>query len=223
MSWERLTRDAERMARRRPADDVLQEILERAGEAGEPPPSLEIGRMLEVLAGERAVERMLEIGTGLGLNTVCLARGAARARLVSIADSGRGSDATRVLLESAGVADRVELVEGEPLDAAGRLDGRFDLIHLAAPVELLRRLVDRLLPRLEVGGLLTAEGLAPDTGGVGDSVDADLGEGEAAAAKAMAGYLVMHPQLDCCVLPIGSGLAVGRKKRPLVTEMGGPF
>ena len=45
----------------------------------------------------------------------------------------------------------------------------------------------------------------------------------AAAARSVAGYLVMHPQLDTLVVPVGDGLAVARKRRPLVTELGGPY
>lgn len=214
MSWERLTRDADRIARRRPADDLLQEILEQAEASGWPSPSLEIGRLLEVLAGERGVERILEVGTGLGFYAVCLARGAPSAELMSIPGPQDPVDSVRSFLERAEVVDRVRLVDGEPLASVDHLEQRFQLIHIGMPVEELRRLVDRLLPQLEVGGLLTAGGLVP-----GDEVTRE----ERDRAKAVAGYLVMHPQLDCSVLPIGRGLAVGRKKRPVVTEMGGPF
>lgn len=224
MQWNRLTEDAAKLARRRPADELLAEILEKSSERLDRVPSLDIGRLLEILAGERAVRRVLEVGTGLGFVTVCLARGAAEAELVSIDSDERHFEVVGAFLERAGVAERVRLSSGEPLDLGGRLEGRFDLLHLAAAPEVARRLVDHLLPQLEVGGLLTVENVLPASEPSDEEARDEAGDAAASElARAVAGYLVMHPQLDCTVLPIGSGLAVARKKRPTVTEMGGPF
>lgn len=214
MSWERLQSEAGRIGRRRPADDLLQAILDETAAAGLAVPSVHVGRLLEILAAERGIRRVLEVRTGLGFSTLCLARGALEAELVSLdADEGH-SERVVDFLERGGVADRVRLACGDPLELVEGLSGRFDLIHLGAPSPGPRRLVDRLLPQLEVGGLLTVEGVAPD----GEASDQ-----KGASAPPFAAYLVMHPQLDCCVLPVGRGLAVARKKRPVVTELGGPF
>ncbi|MDX1644602.1 MAG: class I SAM-dependent methyltransferase [Thermoanaerobaculia bacterium] len=224
MQWNRLTDDAALLARRRPADELLRAILEESPERLDRVPSLEVGRLLQTLAGERAVRRVLEVGTGLGFVTVCLARGAAEAEVVSIDRDERHFDRVGAFLERAGVAERVRLASGELLDLSGRLEGRFDLLHLAVAAEVARRLVDRLLPQLEVGGLLTVENLLPAPDSTDEAERSEARDGEASdRARAVAGYLVMHPQLDCSVLPIGGGLAVARKTRPTVTEMGGPF
>ena len=36
-------------------------------------------------------------------------------------------------------------------------------------------------------------------------------------------YLMIHPQLRAVMLPLGDGVAVATKSRPLVRELGGPF
>ncbi len=41
--------------------------------------------------------------------------------------------------------------------------------------------------------------------------------------RAFNGYFMMHPQLVSLVLPLGDGLGVAVKSRPLISEMGGPF
>ena len=72
---------------------------------------------------------------------------------------------------------------------------------------MLRQLLDCALTRLSVGGTILVDGVAPP----GD------------AASAVCGYFLMHPQLESVVLPLGRGLALGRKIKPLVTDVGGPF
>ena len=48
-------------------------------------------------------------------------------------------------------------------------------------------------------------------------------EEETEAIRAFNGYLMMHPQLRAVVLPLGDGVGLATKTKPLVTEMGGPF
>lgn len=224
MRWDRLTEEAELVARRRPADDLLQAILEASADQMKSTPSLEIGRLLEILAGERGIRRVLEVGTGLGFSTVCLARGARQAEVVSVDSDDLRFERVRGFLERAGVAERVRLLSGEPTALVDGLEARLDLVHLAMAPEVSRRMVDRLLPRLEVGGMVTVEHMEPQRPRDDREAGSGSSEDEASArARSVAGYLVMHPQLDCTVLPIGDGLAVARKKRPTVTEMGGPF
>ena len=43
------------------------------------------------------------------------------------------------------------------------------------------------------------------------------------ALRAFNGYLMMHPQLQAVVLPVGDGLGVATKTKPLIFEMGGPY
>ena len=217
MSWERLSADPAMLYRLRPPDDLLAEALDLAAERHERPPSLEMARLLEVLAGEPSVTRVLEVGRIDGVATLCLARGAPEAGIVSVGTAESDRAALEELFGRAGVGDRVRLLSGEPLAAVESLDGRFDRIHLSVGLSGAIRLIDRVLQLLAVGGLLSVEGVAVD-----DAADGEE-EGRAAAARSVAGYLVMHPQLDTLVVPVGDGLAVARKRRPLVTELGGPY
>ena len=211
MSWENPPADPEALFRVRPPDALMREAFERSAALGLGVPSLEIGRMLEILAGERSVRRVLEIGRGVGFSTLCLARGAAQAEVLSLDPIDDFRAEAAALLEQAGVEDRVVLSTGDPLLAIEAIEGYFDLIHLSVAIAETLRLVDRVLPKLAVGGVLTVEGLRPTEE---PSID---------RARAVAGYLVIHPQLDTEVLALGEGLGVARKKKPLVTEMGGPY
>ena len=211
MSWDDLSADPEALFRVRPPDALISEAFQRSAALGLGTPSLEIGRMLEILAGEPSVARVLEIGRGVGFSTLCLARGAAQAEVLSVDPRDDFRTEAAALVERAGLEDRVGLTTADPLSAIEAVEGYFDLIHLSVAIADTLRLVDRVLPKLAVGGVLTVEGLRPTD------------ESAIDRARAVAGYLVMHPQLDTLVLALGEGLGVARKKKPLVTEMGGPY
>lgn len=205
-----------------PRDPLLREMEEHAREREVPISDPEVARLLGILALSTGARRILEIGTAIGYGALCLARGAPEARVVTIEiDPGQISVA-RGYLERGGVADRVEIVQGAALDVLPRLQGPFDLAFVDAVKKEYRRYLDLLLPRLRVGGLVVLDNLlwagqvaAPPEDGSEDE--------QAEALRAFNGYLMMHPQLRAVVLPVGDGIGLATKIKPLISEMGGPF
>ena len=126
--------------------------------------------------------------------------------------------------ERAGVADRVELVQGAALEVLPRLEGPFDLAYVDAVKSEYRRYLDLLLPRMRVGGVVAIDNLLW-SGEVAEPPEDSEGAGDAQAdaIRAFNGYLMMHPQLESVVLPLGDGVGIAVKTRPLRSEMGGPF
>ena len=54
-------------------------------------------------------------------------------------------------------------------------------------------------------------------------VAGDAMDDETEAIRAFNGYFMMHPQLRSVLLPLGDGVGLASKTKPLVTELGGPF
>jgi len=211
-----------------PRDALLREMEEVAAEEGIPIADPELGRLLQVLARGNGARRILEIGTAIGYGTLCLARGAPEAQVVSIDTDRERLARARAYLERAGVADRVELIEGPALEVLSRLEPPFDLAYVDAVKREYRRYLDLLLPRLRVGGLVVVDNLlwggkvaAPLEDPDGDDPEAE--DPDADALRAFNPYLMMHPQLTAVVLPLGDGVGLATKTRPLVSELGGPF
>ncbi|HEV3458422.1 MAG TPA: class I SAM-dependent methyltransferase, partial [Thermoanaerobaculia bacterium] len=128
-------------------------------------------------------------------------------------------------LERAGVAGRVELLEGAALELLPRLEGPFDLVYIDAVKTEYRRYLDLVLPHLRVGGLVVIDNLLWG-GEVAEPPPVSEGEKEepqAAALRAFNGYLMMHPQLESVVIPLGDGVGLATKIKALRSEMGGPF
>jgi caffeoyl-CoA O-methyltransferase len=201
-------------------DALLAEMEDQAAREGIPISDPEVGRLLGILARARDARRILEVGTAIGYGALWLARGAPEARIITLDRDPAMLETARRYLARAGVAERVELVAGEALDLLAGLAGPFDFAYLDAAKREYRRYLDLILPRLALGGLVVADNLLWK-GRIAEPGEEDDPDAEALAA--FNGYLVHHPQLLALILPLGDGVGVAVKTKPLVSELGGPF
>jgi predicted O-methyltransferase YrrM len=204
-----------------PRDPLLREMEELGARESIPISDPEVGQLLSILARATGARLILEIGTAIGYGAIWLARGAPEARVLSIEADPQRLAAARGYLERAGVAARVELIEGKALEVLPRLQGPFDLVYIDAVKEEYRRYLDQVVPNLRVGGLVVCDNLL-----WGGSIAAPAGDEEdrsADALRAFNGYLMMYPQLQALILPLGDGVGVATKVKPTILEMGGPY
>lgn len=204
-----------------PRDALLREMEERAAREEIPISDPEVGKLLGILARAAGARRILEIGAAIGYGAVWLARGAPEARVQSVDIDPERLAAARGYLERAGVADRVELIEGAALEVIHRLDGPFDLVYVDAVKTEYRKYLDLVLPKLRVGGVIVCDNLL--WGGRVAAPGEDREDRDADALRAFNGYFSIHPQLQSVVLPLGDGVGVATKTKPTIFEMGGPF
>lgn len=204
-----------------PRDPLLAEMEEVGRREDIPISDPEVGRLLEILARAGGARRVVEVGTAIGYGTLCLARGAPEARICTIDTDGERLERARGYLERGGVADRVELLFGPALEVIPTLEGPLDLAYVDAAKSDYRRCLDLLLPKLAVGGTLVFDNLLWQ-GRVAEP-PADEDDETAETLAAFNAYLMIHPQLRAVVLPLGDGVGLATKTKPLISEMGGPF
>jgi predicted O-methyltransferase YrrM len=205
-----------------PADELVREMERFAAEHEVPISDPEVGRFLQILTRLVGAERVLEVGTAIGYGTVCMARGSAMARVVTIDRDSEALTRARDYLGRAGLLDRVELLEGEASRLLPELEGTFDLVYLDGDKTEYRRCLDLALPKLRVGGAVVVDNLL-FKGWVADPGEEEEEDPRVVALQAFNGYFMIHPQLASVVLPLGDGLGVATKIRPLISEVGGPF
>ena len=91
------------------------------------------GKMLHLLARMAGARRILEVGTLGGYSTAWLARALPPdGRLVTLEIDPHHAAVARRNMAEAGLADRVEVIEGPALESLARLDGAFDLVFIDA-------------------------------------------------------------------------------------------
>jgi caffeoyl-CoA O-methyltransferase len=203
-----------------PRDALLREMEERAAREDIPISDPEVGKLLGILARASGARRILEIGAAIGYGAIWLARGAPEARVLSVDLDPERLAAARGYLERAGLADRVELIEGAALEVIQRLEGPFDLVYVDAVKTEYRKYLDLTLPKIRVGGLIVVDNLL-----WGGEVAAPPEEPDrnVDALRSFNGYFMIHPQLQAVVLPLGDGVGIATKTKPTIFEMGGPF
>lgn len=210
-----------------PRDALLAEMERVAQEEGIPISDPEVGRLLRLFALTTRARQVLEVGTAIGYGALLMARGAPEARVLTIDRDPEMLKRARAYLERGGVAERVELVEGEALDVLDRLvDGQagpFELVYVDARKADYRRYLDRALLLVPVGGVILFDNLLWKGRVAEPSEEEDAEEETAETLRAFNGYMMIHPQLVAQVLPIGDGLGVATKTEPLIRELGGPF
>lgn len=123
-------------------DETMEHILKKNAEADMP--SIEVsrahGKMLHLMAKMAHAQTILEIGTHGGFSTAWLARALPEAgRMATLEADPKHAGIARGNLESAGVEDKVEVIEGEALSTLPTLMEkgylRFDFIFIDADKE----------------------------------------------------------------------------------------
>ncbi len=160
-------------------DAVLERVQSRSREAGLPeiqvsPPQ---GALLEVLARAVGATLVIEIGTLGGYSAIFLARGLAPGgRVVTLELDPTHAEVARTNLADAGVADRVEVLQGAALDSLARLRGELnepvDLVFIDADKRTYPEYLAAVLPMCRVGTLIVADNVVRD-GAVTDEENQD--------------------------------------------------
>jgi predicted O-methyltransferase YrrM len=124
------------------------------------------GRFLYAIARARRATRIVEFGTSMGVSTIYLA--------AALRDNGGGQligselEPTKVAraranLEAAGLADLVEIREGDALETLKDVDGEVDVLLIDGAWSLYLPVLKLIEPRLAPGAAILGENaFAPD-------------------------------------------------------------
>jgi predicted O-methyltransferase YrrM len=139
-----------------PIEKVLRSI--RAADTGQLAVSEEDGRFLRVLVAARGAKSVLEIGSASGYSAIWLGLGARESggRVVAIEYDKRRATEAASNIRAAGLADVVEVKQGDAFAVIPRLPGMFDFVFLDAWKPDYKKFFDLVFPRLTPGGVFVA-------------------------------------------------------------------
>jgi caffeoyl-CoA O-methyltransferase len=191
-------------------DQALGLIRKGISESGLPQISIrpEEGRFLQFLVQASRAKLALEIGTLGGYSGTWIARGLVEnGRLITLEVDPHHAAVAREHFKIAGVADRVEVREGNALDLLPQLSsvGQFDFIFIDAEKESYPDYLDWALENLQPGGIVVAHNafLHRDILNQTDKTE---------RIKSMQQFnnrLASDQRLISTVFPAGDGLAIG--------------
>jgi predicted O-methyltransferase YrrM len=157
----------------------------------------ETGRLLWILARAIDAKHIVEVGTSNAYSTIWLAD-AARAtggRVTTLEMNPEKIVLARANLQSAGLIDVVEILQGTATDSLTALAGPFDLVFLDADKAGYLQYLEIAVPKLRIGGILIADNATT----------------HAKELEEFTRRVKSHPQLFAVTIPMGNGEEVALK------------
>ena len=192
--------------------ELMAEMEDLAERESIPIVHWEAGRLLASLC--RALDpRVLEVGTAIGYSTLHMAEQLEAGRVVTLERDAERAAQARAFLERAGVAERVEVVEGDAGETIPRLDGPFDLLFLDGTKDEYRHYLDLAEPLLSPRALLVVDNvLMSGEAALPPGADARWRPEALEAVRALSRELMGSPRWLASVLPVGDGLALATRR-----------
>lgn len=156
------------------SDPILDAALE-ASEKAEPTYAVapNQGKFLSVLVKSHNASRVLEIGTLCGYSTIWMARALPDGGSITTLEAEpEYARIARANLESAGVADKVDIRVGDALDTLPLVGGPFDLIFIDADKTNIPEYFTWAMKLSRPGSLIIVDNVARD-GEIADENTAD--------------------------------------------------
>ncbi|MEJ2673258.1 MAG: class I SAM-dependent methyltransferase [Deltaproteobacteria bacterium] len=140
-------------------DALLQELEKEASRESIPIVGPVVGELLFILARATGAARILELGTATGYSGIFLGRACQdlQGRVVSLEHDAAMAGRARGNLARAGLAEVVEVREGEALKLMAAMGDTFDLIFLDIDKESYLPALSHCARLLRAGGLLLAD------------------------------------------------------------------
>ena len=151
---------------------AIQKLLTsiRAADRGQLAVSEEDGRFLRILIASTGARHVLEIGAASGYSGIWMGLGLRETggRLTTIEfDPVRAKEAA-ANIRAAGLADIVQVVQGDAFAEVPKLTGTFDLVFLDAWKPDYKKFFDQVFPRVSPGGLFLAHNVINKKSEMGD-------------------------------------------------------
>jgi predicted O-methyltransferase YrrM len=191
---------------------VMAEMEAVAERDGVPIVPWETGRFLAGLC--RAMDPVvLEVGTAIGYSTLHMAEQLVEGRVITLEMDRDRARQARSFWERAGVADRIELIEGDARSTIEQVPGPIDLLFVDAAKEEYGGYIAAAEPKLSDRAVLVVDNMLM-SGEVALPADTETWwRAEAlASARALNESLVGDDRWLACVLPVGDGIAFGVRR-----------
>jgi predicted O-methyltransferase YrrM len=193
-----------------PRSDVMAE-MEALGERDRIPiVPWETGRLLAVLVAALQPQRVLEVGTAIGYSTLHMAQALGESgTIVTLERDEQRIAQAREFWGRAGVADRIQLVEGDALANLPALEGPFDLAFVDATKQEYGDYLGLIESKLAPRGLVAIDNvLMLGEVALGEDEDTVWSKENLRAARELNQTLMRSDTWLTSILPIGDGVTL---------------
>lgn len=195
---------------REPPDPVLVEMEEHAARDGIPIVVPETGALLHALTLARRPQRIVEVGTAIGVSTLYMSRALPPdGTIVSFEIDRDRHEAARAYLQRAGVGDRCDLRLEDARRGLGELKhGEFEMAFIDGVKTQYGDYFDALLPLLGEGAVLAVDNVLMGGSVAEGRSDGHWTDDQISNARAFNERLIRHERLTGTITPVGDGVLV---------------
>jgi len=195
-----------------PRTGVMAEMEAVAERDGVPIVHWETGRFLAVLC--RSLDPVvLEVGTAIGYSTLHMAEQLEHGRVITLELREDRAAQARGFFERAGVADRVELIQGDARETLEAVPGPIDMLFVDAAKDEYKRYIELAEPKLSERALLVVDNmLMSGEVALPPGADTQWRAESLSAARALNAELIDSERWLACVLPVGDGIALAARR-----------
>jgi len=157
------------------------------------------GALLNLLVREAMASVIVEVGSGCGYYTLCLAEAARETggRVIAIEEDAKKVEEASAMLARTRLSDRVEFRIGDSLQRLSELEARVDFALIGGPRERYVACFELLTRRLGSGAVVVADRMIyPD--------------GQVAESERYRRRIRSSGDFESVLLPVGAGLEVAR-------------
>ncbi len=168
----------------------------------------EIGRVLMFFVSLTGAKRILDLGTCVGVSSICMARAAgADAHITTVDHRADLIEEAKTNFTRFGVEGRIETIVGDVKHVVPALNDMFDIIVQDSAKKLYVELLPHCIRLLKPGGLLITDDVL-----FSEIVFPAHIKGITEAVAEYNRQIREHQELESIFIPLGDGLIVSRKK-----------
>ncbi len=193
---------------RREPDVLLAEMEKYAGENRVPILNWNAAQLLEQLIRIKKPARALEIGCAIAYSTIRIAMNLEEGAIIDTIELSKdGIKLAKVYIERSGVADKINLFEGNALDIMPKLDKKYDFIFLDADKEDYKALFNLAVSLLNNDAVLFVDNLLWQGYAASDDVPEKYRR-STSMIREFNELFTGHEKLDSVILPVGDGVGI---------------
>jgi caffeoyl-CoA O-methyltransferase len=190
-------------------DPVLAEMEAHGARDRIPIVVPETGALLHVLALATGANRIVEVGTAIGVSTLYLARALPPGgEIVSFEVDERRQAAARDYLDRAGVLDRADLRLQDARDGLRSLQPGFDMAFIDGVKAQYGDYFDAVIPLLRERGVLAVDNVLMGGTVAENRTDGNWLPAQIAAIRSFNERLLSDERLTGTVTPVGDGVLI---------------
>ncbi len=197
-----------------PKNKGLLEEMEHFAEANHVPIiHPEVAKLLEVLTKIHKPQTILEVGTAIGYSAMILCSATDQGQLISIERRQDMIEKAQDYIQRAGLNNQIRILHGNAEEVLPTIDQKFDMIFLDAAKGQYMEFLSSCIHLLQEGGVLISDNVLYKGMVASNEYVIRRKKTIVKRMRTYLDYIMDHPNLTSCLLPVGDGVAISYKNK----------